>query len=209
MRNDLLVTMDEIQEYYENDARKLRKICDYIINKLGFIDIDKEDFYSLANEVFVMAMENYNGTSKFSTFLSSCLTKKFISEMTASNRDKRCNKMEINELDDSGNVVKRIIILQDERLDVKNDENSTSLIDTIPSYMSVEDIVFGNSEWSDEMDTYLNSLSPLQKKIAILLSDGYSSDDICDDLHITKTHYTNSVRKMFTNDKVRILTKLI
>ena len=42
-----------IEEYYENNARKLHQIVDKIVAGFGGLsDKDMDDFYSIANEVF-------------------------------------------------------------------------------------------------------------------------------------------------------------
>ena len=83
--------MDQIlYSYYANNARKLHKIVDRILYKFGGIyGKDKDDFYSLANEVFVYAMRRYDGAQSFDGFLYSCLKNKILSEITKRNREKR------------------------------------------------------------------------------------------------------------------------
>jgi len=56
--------MDRIlMAYYADNARKLHKIVDSILLKFGGIsDKDLDDFYSLANEVFVDVMRRYDGS---------------------------------------------------------------------------------------------------------------------------------------------------
>lgn len=55
--------MDQVlNEYYANNARKLRRVVDRILLKFGGLyNKDRDDFYSLANEVFVDAMGRYDG----------------------------------------------------------------------------------------------------------------------------------------------------
>ena len=49
------------EEYYINNAKKLHDLTDQILIKLQFVNIDNEDFYSLANEIFVNALNRYDG----------------------------------------------------------------------------------------------------------------------------------------------------
>ena len=52
--------MDSIvNSYYTNNAIKLRKMVDKILIKLKFHDVDNEDFYSLANEIFAAVDTGY------------------------------------------------------------------------------------------------------------------------------------------------------
>ena len=47
-----------LEDYYSDNARKLHKVVDKILVKFGGLsDKDKDDFYSLANEVFVDVMK--------------------------------------------------------------------------------------------------------------------------------------------------------
>ena len=79
-----------ILEYYDKNGRRLRKIVNNILARFGGISQkDYDDFYSLANEVFVEAMRKYDDSCKFDTYLFSCLTNQIKTEMTRRNRRKR------------------------------------------------------------------------------------------------------------------------
>lgn len=79
-----------LNTYYENNARKLRVVVDKILLKFGGLsDKDVDDFYSLANEVFVDVMKRYDKSQSFDGFLYSCLSNKIKTEMTKRNREKR------------------------------------------------------------------------------------------------------------------------
>ena len=48
-------------KYYENNARELHRMVERILSKFGGLsDKDMDDFYSLANEVFVDVMRRYD-----------------------------------------------------------------------------------------------------------------------------------------------------
>ena len=79
-----------LNSYYADNARKLHRTVDRILAKFGGLSYkDKDDFYSLANEVFVDAMGRYDGTQPFDGFLYVCLSNRIKSEMTRRNREKR------------------------------------------------------------------------------------------------------------------------
>ena len=70
-----------LRSYYENNAGKLRGMVDKILSKFGGLSgKDMDDFYSLANEVFVDAMRRYHGSQSFDSFLYSCLSDDFTIE---------------------------------------------------------------------------------------------------------------------------------
>lgn len=184
----------KVEEYYKDNARKLRTLCDKILFKLKFHDVDNEDFYSLANEIFVKALKTYDESQDFDGFIYSCLANKFKTEMTRRNRQKRqADKMALS-------------------LDASiNEEDESTLEDIIPSGVTIENEVFkeNKEDWRKEIQDFLDSLSPLQKKIALLLSNENTPDEICKELHITMQHYKNSVERIFADEKIKILRPLV
>lgn len=182
--------------YYANNAKKLHKMVDKILIKFGGLsDKDLDDFYSLANEVFVNVMKRYDGSQSFDGFLYSCLSNKIMSEMTRRNREKRkADRMSIS-IDTS----------------VGDDENST-IGDMIASDFTIERELFKDNkrnEWRKEIKEYLDSLSPLQRKIAFLLSDNNTPDEICEELHITLKHFENSMKRILSDEKIKPLRPLL
>lgn len=199
--------------YYENNAQKLHRMVDRVIKSLKFHDIDVEDFYSLANEVFTIVLRDYDKEQDFDGFLYSSLYKKFCTEMTGRTRDKRCTKEEVEEEDEQGKKVIQKKVVADIRLDapIKDGENST-YGDLVADKNTVETEVIGEEkreEWHNEVKKYLKSLSPLQREIAFLISDNFTPDEICEELHITMSHYNNSVRRIFADEKTKILIPLV
>lgn len=201
-----------LNSYYENNSQKLRKMVDKVLYNLKFVDIDCEDFYSLANEVFVIVLRDYDNKQDFDGFLYSCLYKKFCTNMTKNTRDKRCLKIHVKNIDDKGNNIIEKEIIPDIRIDALiNDENIT-YGDLIADTNDVESQVFAKEdreEWHEEVKEYLKTLSPLQKEIALMIADGYTPDEVCNDLNITKAHYNNSVKRIFSSEKIKILRPLV
>ena len=106
--------MDSVTNlYYQNNAKKLHKMVDKVLKSLKFYDIDVEDFYSLANEVFTIVLRDYDKEQDFDGFLYSSLYKKFCTEMTGRTRNKRCTKEEVEEEDEQG---KKVLIEHNLRL---------------------------------------------------------------------------------------------
>lgn len=189
--------MDEILiTYYSNNAKKLHKIVDRILLKFGGLsDKDLDDFYSLANEVFVDVMARYDDSQSFDAFLYSCLSNKVKTEMTRRNCEKRkADRMSIS-ID----------------APIGDDENST-IGDIIASDFSIEKELFEKDkreEWSEEANRYLDSLSPLQRKIAFLLSDNNTPNEICEELHITLKHFENSMKRILADERIKSLRPLV
>lgn len=202
-----------INSYYENNAQKLRTMVDKILFKLKFYDVDNEDFYSLANEVFVDVLKRYDKQKDFNGFLYSCLMNKFKTEMTRRRRDKRCTKVDVEKEDEYGNIIVEKVVIVDVRLDEPiGDKDDSTYGDLIADKTTVEKKVFEEDEkeeWHMEVKQYLASLSPLQRKIAFMLSDNYTPEEICEELHITMNHYTNSVNRIFADEKTKVLMPLV
>ena len=181
--------------YYANNANKLHKMVDKILIKLKFHDIDNEDFYSLANEVFVDVLKRYDNSKDFDGFLYSSLYKKFCTEMTRRNRQKRqADKMSLSWEEKVG-----------------NSEDNVTIGETIADKNTIESELFEEKkeEWRREVKEYLQKLSPLQRKIAFLLSDNNTPYEICEELHITMQHFENSLKRILADERIKPLRPLV
>ena len=162
-----------INSYYNNNAQKLHKMIDKIIFKLKF-NVDNEDFYSLGNEIFIDVINRYDGKQQFDGFLYSCLIKKFKTEMTRRNRQKRqADKMAVSI-----------------ETPIGENENIT-LSDIIADKNTIEKMFFEENEdtYSAEMQKYLGRLSTLQREVLRLISIGFDPNEILTELHINKKQY--------------------
>ena len=162
-----------INSYYNNNAQKLHKMIDKIIFRLKF-NVDNEDFYSLGNEIFIDVINRYDGKQQFDGFLYSCLIKKFKTEMTRRNRQKRqADKMAVSI-----------------ETPIGENENIT-LSDIIADKNTIEKMFFEENEdtYSVEMQKYLSRLSSLQREVLRLISIGFDPNEILTELHINKKQY--------------------
>lgn len=186
LRSDILDT------YYSNNARKLHNMVDKILLKFGGLsDKDLDDFYSLANEVFVDVMKRYDYEQSFDGFLYSCLSNKIMSEITKRNREKRkADRMSIS-------------------LDITNEsEEECSLLDFIPSdFDTFEEVVKRqeNQQYQDKVQQYILRLSNMQVNILNLLIDGYKPNEIKHVLEISSKEYTDNLQIMRSYENVKIL----
>lgn len=178
-----------INSYYNSNAQKLHKMVNKILFKLRF-DVDKEDFYSLANEVFVDVLKRYDGVQSFDGFLYSCLMKKFKTEMTRRNRQKR--------------QADRMTVSIDSPI---GDKECSTIKDILPDENTVEKIFFEeNSDgYSKEMCQYLNRLSLLQREVLRLISIGFSPSEIIEELHINKKQYEDCYDAIHSYRNISIL----
>ena len=186
---------DLVDLYFENDGKVLYGLIDKILFKLKF-DVEKSDFYSLGSEIFLGALCRYDEAQDFNGFLYSCLMNKFKTEMTRRGRQKR-------------QADKNAISIDTPISD--KDENFT-IGDTIASDKTIESELFeeeNKEEWRPEVKEYLERLSPLQRRIAFLLSDENTPEEICEELHITMKHFENSVKRILADERIRPLRKLV
>lgn len=197
-----------VVSYYQNNAKKLNNMVDKILLKLHFVDIDKNDFYSLANEVFMYTVRDYDESQSFDGFLYSCLYKKFCTEMTSRKRDKRCTKVKVKEKNEKGDVVENIVIIPDISIysPIGDDENST-IGDMIADDLTIEKEIFDKNEegYSKKMLLYLSRLSNLQKEVLRLNIAGYLPVEIREELHISEKEYAECYAAIHAYRNVSVL----
>lgn len=184
--------MEQIMnEYYADNAQKLHGIVDKILVKFGGLQgKDKDDFYSLANEVFVDAMRRYDGVQTFDGFLYSCLCNKMKTEITKRNRYKR--------------KAERLAVSIDTPI---GDSEDSTLADVIADDFDMEKEVWGEKEegYSKEMTLYLKRLSRMQKEILKFIISGYSPHEIQKELHISDTQYADAMNSIRAYRNISIL----
>lgn len=177
--------------YYSNNAKKLHNTVDKILLKFGGIsDKDVDDFYSLANEVFVDVMKRYDRSQSFDGFLYSCLLNKIKTEITRRNREKRkADRMSIS-ID----------------APIGDDENST-IGDMIADDFIIERELFEKNEegYSQRMLQYLSRLSTLQKEVLRLNIMGYLPNEIREELHISEKQYADCYAAIHSYRNVSVL----
>lgn len=194
MKSADLVTLqsDILDSYYADNAKKLHKVVDRILSKFGGLsNRDKDDFYSLANEVFAEIMKKYDYEQSFDGFLYSCLLNKIMTEVTRRNREKRkADRMAVS-------------------FDVtKENEEECSLLNIIPSdFDTFEEVAKrqGRGQYQDKVQRYISRLSNRQVNILNLLVDGYKANEIQRILDISSTEYSEDLKIMRSYENVRIL----
>lgn len=180
-----------LNTYYADNAKKLHRVVDKILLKFGGLsDKDLDDFYSLANEVFVDVIKRYDGEQSFDGFLYSCLSNKIMSEITRRNREKRkADRMSIS-------------------IDTPvGEEKNLTLGDTIADDFDVEKEVLEDDEeeYSSKMLLYLSKLSNLQKEVLKLNIAGYLPNEIREELHINEKEYADCYAAIHSYRNVSVL----
>ena len=184
--------MEELLEaYYADNAKKLRRLVDKILSKFGGLsDKDRDDFYSLANEVFVDAMRRCEDLEAFDVYLYACLSNKIKTEISKINCEKRrADRMSVS-ID----------------MPVGNDSGCT-VGDLITDRFELENAVFEKMGQGYGMRTmlYLRKLSKLQREVLQLTADGYASDEIKEALKISEKQYADCNAAIHSYRNVSIL----
>ena len=190
-----------INFYYDDSAKRLRALVDQVLYKLHLTHIDREDFYSLANEVFVHAIQDYDSFVPFDIFLQSCLRKRFCTELRDRTRAKRCAKRKVKEKDAFGNMVVKEKVIPDESLDAYiSEEEEVTLGDRIPGGFPVEE-----EGYSEKMLLYLNRLSSLQRQVLRMNTEGYLPWEIKQILGISDGQYADCYAAIRSYRNVSVL----
>ena len=177
--------------YYADNAKKLHKVVDKILLNFGGLSgKDLDDFYSLANEVFVDVMRRYDDSQSFDGFLYSCLLNKIKTEITRRNREKR--------------KADRMSISIDTPI---GDDESSTIGDMIADGFSIEKELFERDEegYSKKMLLYLSRLSNLQKEVLRLNTAGYLPGEIREELHITEKQYSDCYAAIHSYRNISVL----
>lgn len=186
------IQSDILDTYYADNARKLHKTVDKIVSKFGGLSgKDKDDFYSLANEVFVDVMKRYDYEQSFDGFLYSCLSNKIMSEITRRNREKRKADRMSTSLDS-----------------VNEDNEECNLLNILPSDFDTFNEVMKRQkkeQYQDRVQHYLSRLSNRQINILNLLVDGYKPNEIQRIIGMSQKEYSENLKIMRSYENVKIL----
>ncbi len=168
-----------LQPYYENEGKKLRKLVDEILIRLKYYDVAKDEFVSLADEIIVNAMYDYDFKQDFNGYIYRCLENKFKSEMTKLNRQKRkADKMALS---------------WEMPMNEESDVTIGNIItDTKEAYHYDIDKTFfedDGEKYTEKMLKYIDRLSNLQKEVVKLIISGYMVEEIKKILHINEKQY--------------------
>lgn len=180
-----------LMDYYSNNAKKLHGMVDKLL--LGFGGIsnkDWDDFYSLANEVFVDVIKRHNSGQSFDAFLYLCLSNKMKTEMTRRNCYKRKAEQMTVPID----------------MPFGDNEKST-LAEHLASDIDIEkEVLEENLSRTDErIERYLSSLSKIQRKIVEMKINNVEVFVIKKKLNLTDKQYLEHMRQVKQYEHIRLL----
>lgn len=187
-------TKQILLDYYGENARKLRRIVDKILAGFGGIaQKDEDDFYSLANEVFLDVLKRYDKEQSFEGFLYSCLSNKICSEMTKRNRKKRNGDYHAVSLD------------------AMLCEEGSNFADMLASDVNVErEVEEKEGLFQDEgIVRYMNQLSKLQRRILKLRMEEVPKWKILQRLGISEKEYEGNLLQMKSFERTSVLYRRV
>lgn len=193
-----------VNSYMENDMKKLKKIC----HKVWYGKFDRSDYdelYDVAVDCLIETLITYNNEkARLETFLVGNIMRKTSTWMRDNKyRLKRQNLLRDGNgkliLDDEGKPQ----IIMNVSLDVNTDEVK-SIKENLSSRENVEREIF-TEEYTDKVELYLQQLPRKQERVARLLSQQYTKDEILEILHITANEYNDCLSGLRSYKNVAIL----
>lgn len=205
-----------LNKLYEDDT--IYRIVDSILNKYTWIT-DRDEYYSLANELlFTKILPTYNKSKGDGfKFVKFSLERKFKTEFTAMNRDKRCNYLR----DCDGKKVMEKIEKSDGTIEIKavkiptlslntEDENGNLLLDSFDDGTDlISDIIGDVTTYTDAINEFISNLSKTQQKIAFLIMCGNDMEDIQEILQLSKNQIKQQFQRMNSFKNRQILIKTV
>lgn len=200
-----------LNTYYDNNAKKLHTVIDQIFYKYfgGTKGKDMEEFYGIGTDVLTEIWEKktYDASKgDFDGYIYRALSMAFIDEFKKQNRDKRSMKIKVMD-EKTGKPIK--VSVPDLRLDAPLSEDSNiTQGDMVQSDFNLDTKVFEDiGSYSENVEKFLESLSDMQKEIALLIMKGYEAKDIKFILNMTDKQYKECWSVITSYDKKRILYK--
>ena len=193
-----------IDEYCCDGMKKLKKLCNPIIVKIGDIsEKDHDDIYSLAQFLLYKSVKNYdknnaNGAS-FKTFLYNILSRRiYATYIRDKNRQCRSN----TRIGKNGEV----IFIPDVSLDAATEETQ-DIKEKIASDYNVEDASEFDFTVDENVENFMSSLSNIQRKILEMKMKEIPTDKIRSELGISAARYAKEMESIKLNEGLLVFTK--
>lgn len=193
-----------IDEYCCDGMRKLKKLCNPIIVKIGGIsEKDHDDIYSLAQFLLYKSVKNYdkdnaNGAS-FKTFFYNILSRRiYATYIRDKNRQCRSN----TRIGKNGEV----IFIPDVSLDAPTEETQ-DIKEKIASDYNVEDASEFDFMVDENVENFMSSLSNIQRKILEMKMKEVPTDKIRSELGISAARYAKEMESIKLNEGLLMFTK--
>lgn len=202
--------LDIINEYCENNMKKLKIVCYLVWGKKGLPYMYHDDLYDDAMNVLSESVITFNPDrgACFKTYLTNNIHMSYGQWYRDTHlRSKRSNLL----LDKNGKIKKdkkgNPIIIHNVSLDAPTPD-CLDMIERISLNYNLEDEIIGSNKSgavSDKIREYLNNLPKDQREVAYLIMDGYSCEEIKEILHIEQSEFTNYMNGLRAYRNISIL----
>lgn len=193
-----------IDEYCCDGMKKLKKLCNPIIVKIGGIsEKDHDDIYSLAQFLLYKSVKNYdkdnaNGAS-FKTFLYNILSRRiYATYIRDKNRQCRSN----TRIGKNGEV----IFIPDVSLDAATEE-TPDIKEKIASDYNVEDASEFDFDADDNVELFMSLLSNNQRAMLEMKMQDIPTDEIKKKLNMSDKKYISEMNAIKMNENLTLFTK--
>ena len=193
-----------IDEYCCDGMKKLKKLCDPIIMKIGGIsEKDHDDIYSLAQFLLYKSVKNYdkdnaNGAS-FKTFFYNILSRRiYATYIRDKNRQCRSN----TRIGRNGEV----IFIPDVSLDAPTEETQ-DIKEKIASDYNVEDESEFDFDADDNVELFMSLLSNNQRAMLEMKMQDIPTDEIKKKLNMSDKKYISEMNAIKMNENLTLFTK--
>lgn len=193
-----------IDEYCCDEMNKLKKLCNPIIVKIGGIsEKDHDDIYSLAQFLLYKSVKNYDkdnaNRASFKTFFCNILSRRiYATYIRDKNRQCRSN----TRIGKNGEV----IFIPDISLDAPIEETQ-DIKEKIASDYNVEDESEFDFTVDENVETFMLSLSNIQRKILEMKMKEVPTDKIRSELSISAARYAKEMESIKLNEGLLVFTK--
>lgn len=200
-----------LNSYYDNETKKLKKLVNKVLTEKfgGIADKDTEEFYSVADEVFadIVKKDRYDSNKgDFEGFLYKALYFAFIDENNKQTRDKRCQKIIVEEINENGELVKKKIPIKNVYLDTPIGENGDSTIgDTVKSDFDINQKI--NINCGEKVEKFLDDLPKFQRQIVEMLMEDIPVKEIKEKLGLSDNKYQDNLKSIKQNRMISIFNK--
>ena len=206
-----------IEELYSDNQSKLRQICNKEMSKFGGISqMEYDNFYSRIGLELSIIRKRFEKEDfiisegkTVKDYIYGAIKNSVWKEMTTKNRKKRQVVIETEEEDENGNLIKRKKYIPNVSIDAPvNDENNITIKDTLQSDFDMDRILIDSSySYGKDIEVFLDSLSDMQRKMALLIMQDKESKEIQKILNITEKQYKECWDVITSYEKKRILYK--
>lgn len=205
-----------IDLYCSDNLFKLKAICIPLIRQKNVVQMEEDDLISNAMWVLLETVSTYNPeiNSNFGAVLTMNIKRSYLDWTRDRMRDKRVNyardrdgNIIYEKYKDGDEIKKRKVIIKPLSLDAEI-EDGIEISEIVSSKMNVEDL-FIEEEIHKEVQEYLDGLSPLQRKVILMLSHKYTEEEICEILHIDDKQFKNICTRLKSAEKIKPLLKLL